>query len=102
MEEGNGGDRNQYLKENKIKTYLVVVPDEFNDVCTNMLFNLEFYGRFVLCFNDCLNIINSNHIFIYRCKDKKVQVAWEGMFRCKCERKEEKQIVSRQSKFIFR
>ena len=32
MEQGNGGDRNQYLKEHKIKTYLVVVPDEFNDV----------------------------------------------------------------------
>ena len=34
MEQGNGGDRNQYLKEHKIKTYLVVVPDEFNDVST--------------------------------------------------------------------
>ena len=33
VEQGNGGDRNQYLKEHNIKTYLVVVPDEFNDVC---------------------------------------------------------------------
>ena len=32
VEEGNGGDRNQYLKEHKIKTYLVVVPDEFHEV----------------------------------------------------------------------
>ena len=32
VEEGNGGDRNQYLKDHQIKTYLVVAPDEFHDV----------------------------------------------------------------------
>ena len=32
VEDGNGGDRNQYLKEHNIKTYLVVAPDEFHDV----------------------------------------------------------------------
>ena len=32
VEEGNGGERNQYLKDHQIKTYLVVAPDEFHDV----------------------------------------------------------------------
>ena len=35
VEEGNGGERNQYLKEHNIRTYLVVPPDEFHDVRTN-------------------------------------------------------------------
>ena len=32
VEEGKGGERNPYLKEHNIKTYLVVAPDEFQDV----------------------------------------------------------------------
>lgn len=29
MEEGHGGERNAYLKENNIKTYLIVPEDSF-------------------------------------------------------------------------
>ena len=32
VEEGNGGDRNQYLKENNLRTYLVIPPDDFHEV----------------------------------------------------------------------
>ena len=32
VEAGNGAERNQYLKEHNILTYLVVPPDEFCDV----------------------------------------------------------------------
>ena len=40
VEEGNGGDRNQYLKEHNIRTYLVVAPDEFHDVRSENTFCL--------------------------------------------------------------
>ena len=32
VEEGNGGERNQYLKEHNIKSYLIIPPDNFHEV----------------------------------------------------------------------
>ena len=32
VEEGNGGDRNSYLKEHNIKTFLIIPPDNFHEV----------------------------------------------------------------------
>ena len=34
VEEGNGGDRNSYLKEHNIKTFLIIPPDNFHEVKT--------------------------------------------------------------------
>lgn len=35
VEEGNGGERNSYLKEHNIKTYLIVPGDTFKDNLTS-------------------------------------------------------------------
>ena len=34
VEDGNGGDRNSYLKEHNIKTFLIIPPDNFHEVKT--------------------------------------------------------------------
>ena len=82
VEEGNGGDRNQYLKDHQIKTYLVVAPDEFHDVsvhepnCNLNKYSISLYDKNAPCFQ---RIIFVN----FRCKDRKVQVAVVEMYRFK-------------------
>ena len=82
VEEGNGGDRNQYLKDHQIKTYLVVAPDEFHDVsipehnCDINKDSILFYDKNVHCFKSLI----STH---FRCNDKKVQVAVVEMYQFK-------------------
>ena len=83
MEQGNGGDRNQYLKEHNIKTYLVVVPDEFNDVCIKsiVLFLLIKKG------NHPHNTIIMITIISIDAKTKKCE--WHGKERINANAKEE-------------
>ena len=83
VEEGNGGDRNQYLKDHQIKTYLVVAPDEFHDVsvqehnCDLNIYSISLkYDKNARCFQ---RIIFAN----FRCKDRKVQVAVVEMYQFK-------------------
>ena len=39
VEEGNGGERSQYLRENNINSYLIIPPDNFHEVAHTLLYN---------------------------------------------------------------